>query len=90
MLEDLESVPSTGSPIDHRPVASSSQIMLEDLESVPSPDTDSDTYYSLPSTPASDSWTPSEGFDRDPQVRIRGMRFLFGPFVWARLIFALL
>jgi hypothetical protein len=64
--------------------------MLEDLESVPSPDTDSDTYYSLPSTPASDSWTPSEGFDRDPQVRIRGMRFLFGPFVWARLIFALL
>ena len=90
MLEDLESVTSTVSPIDHPPVASSSQTILEDLESATPPSTDSDTYYSLPNTPASASWTPSEGLDRDPQVRTRGMRFVFGPFVWARLIFVLL
>ena len=79
-----------GSPIDPPPVSSSSKFKLEDPESATSPGADSDTYYNIQSTPADASWTPSEGLDRDPQVNIRGMRFLSGPLAWARLIFVLL
>jgi hypothetical protein len=64
--------------------------MLEDPGSATSPGADSDPYFSFPDTPANASWTPSEGLGQDPQVRIRGMRFLSGPLVWAWLIFGLL
>ena len=79
-----------GLPIDPPLVASSSRTMPEDPGSATSPGVDSDPYFSFPNTPANASWSPSEGLGRDPQVNIRGMRFLSGPLVWVRLIFVLL
>jgi hypothetical protein len=70
---------AAGSSIDLLLAASIGQIRLEDSESATCPGADSDPYYNIPNTPAGTSGTRSKGLGRDPQVRIRRMRFLSGP-----------